>query len=138
MRPWPAPHVPVIPGHGDALRLFAPALGNQVTAGGPGAAALAVCGVTPWGGAGLEDVATSVTADLIVRAWRDQGLTVTSLVHVADAADAGGRQAVDRDLATNALDMTALGVLPPDHNVATSEVMPEVIRAVDELSLIHN
>ena len=138
MRPWPAPHVPAIPGHGDALRLFAPGLGGQVTAGGPGPVSIAVCGVAPWGGAGLEDVATGVTADLIVRAWRDQGLTVASLVHVADAdvaaaTDADGRQVVEGDLASYSLDMTALGVIPPDHYVATSEVMPEVICAVDEL-----
>ena len=118
MRTWPAPHVPVIPGHGDALRLEDPASAELVVVGGPERCAIALCGLSP-NGRDVQDVVAAVTADLVVRTWLDQGLAVSSLLHLADP-DGAGRTATAADLASHSLEMIALGVIPPDRIVATA------------------
>jgi L-cysteine:1D-myo-inositol 2-amino-2-deoxy-alpha-D-glucopyranoside ligase len=129
---WPAPHIPQIPGRGQALRLFDPALRRQATVSGPHRASLAVCGITPGVGTHVGHVATYVAFDLIIRAWLDQGLVVTTVQHITDV-DAGSLAGMDDELATFALDMTALGVIPPDHLVDTAEMLPPAAAALARL-----
>jgi L-cysteine:1D-myo-inositol 2-amino-2-deoxy-alpha-D-glucopyranoside ligase len=143
MHTWPAPHVPVIPGHGGALRLHVPVLDQSMSTAGPATATIAVCGITPSGGTHLGHVATYVTFDLVVRAWLDAGLSVTSVQHVADideallAAAAGTRahwsEIAHEELATFALDMTALGVIPPTHYLSVADALPATVSAIEQL-----
>jgi hypothetical protein len=74
-----------------------------MTTGGPGAASLLL---TAPAGPRLARLAAFVAADLVLRVWHDGRLPVTYLVAVADHA-----AAVDAALG---LDLTSLGVIPPD------------------------
>ncbi len=140
---WPAPHIPAIPGQGRALRLYAPGIEQAMSTGGPAAGTIAVCGITPSGGTHLGHVATYVTFDLVVRAWRDAGLSVTSVQHVADVDEAvraaAARPGADSDeiareeLATFALDMTALGVIPPTHYLSVADAVPAAVSAIEQM-----
>jgi L-cysteine:1D-myo-inositol 2-amino-2-deoxy-alpha-D-glucopyranoside ligase len=139
MHTWPAPHVPVIPGHGGALRLYVPVLDQAMSTGGPATGTLAVCGITPSGGTHLGHVATYVTFDLVVRAWLDAGLSVTSVQHVGDGdaaavrAGADARDIAAEELATFALDMTALGVIPPTHYLSVADAVPAAVSAIEQM-----
>lgn len=147
MLPWPAPHVPEIPGRGEGLRLFDPALGQAQPVGGPDAGSLAVCVAVPVGGMHLGHVVTAVTFDLVVRAWLDAGRIVTTLQHVAtplqhvatplqrlaDSEGAADLGVVEDRLATYAQHMTALGVIPPDHLVGPTDPVEDVVVAVDRM-----
>lgn len=126
MLSWPAPHVPAIPGSGHALRLFDPAVGQPMTAGGPGRASLFVCGFTPDDAAHLGHTAAAVAFDVVVRAWRDAGLRVAYVQAIHGADD----DAAHEDLAAYLLDMTSLGVIPPDHLVAVADGTPAACAAI--------
>lgn len=118
MRTWPAPHVPEIPGHGYPLRLSDPGTGEAEPVGEGAGCTLAVCMAGPAGGTHLADVAAAVTFDLVVRAWLDTGRDVRCVQVLLDEPS----PATPDDLAAFALDMTALGVIPPDVLLAGSEV----------------
>lgn len=110
MRTWPSPHVPAIPGHGYPLRLSDPATGESEPVGADEACSLAICAAGPAGGTHLADVAAAVTFDLVVRGWLDTGRSVRSVQVLLDEP----QTASPDELAAFALDMTALGVIPPN------------------------
>jgi len=125
MLTWPAPHVPQIPGSGQALRLHDGLLGQPLTAGGPGRGGLLVCAPLPDGAPSLADAATAVVLDVLVRAWRDARLEVASLRCLHGVADD-----VDHALlAPTYLAFTELGLLPPDHLVAVTDPAPAACAA---------
>lgn len=143
MQRWPSPHVPLLPGHGSVTRLYAPDIGEARTAGGPERAGILVWTPLPADGATLVDAATAVVVDVLVRAWRDAGIDVRHVQVVDDLADdllegAAGSARPPADVAheaaaEQAAEMTALGVLPPDALLASSELSAEVITAVEKL-----
>lgn len=103
-------------------------------------ARLYVCGVTPYDTTHMGHAATYVTFDLVGRAMRDGGRAVTYVQNVTDVDDPlferAEREGIDwRDLGTDQIalfleDMTALGVIAPDHFMGVMESMDVIIRAV--------
>lgn len=143
MRAWPAPHLPVVPGEPISLRLHDVARDKVAPVEPEGAARLYVCGVTPYDTTHMGHAATYVTFDLVGRALRDGGRPVTYVQNVTDVDDPlferAARDGFDwRDLGSEQIalfleDMTALGVIPPDHFMGVMESMPQIIEAVQRL-----
>lgn len=143
MLTWPVVPVPAIPGRGEQIRVRDSSSGElRVAAEGP-TARLYVCGITPYDATHLGHAATYVAFDLLVRAWRDSGLTVTYASNVTDvddplleraaATDTDWRELAAEQTALFAEDMTALGVLPPDVYRGAVESIPAVVDAVELL-----
>ena len=140
---WPPPFVPSLPGEGLPVRVFDSASGAvRPTTPGP-VAGLYVCGITPYDATHLGHAATYVTFDLLNRAWRDAGHRVRYVQNVTDVddpllerAEATGedwRDLAARETALFREDMTALAVLPPDAYVGATEVVPQIVEAVERL-----
>ncbi|HEU4363294.1 MAG TPA: cysteine--1-D-myo-inosityl 2-amino-2-deoxy-alpha-D-glucopyranoside ligase [Mycobacterium sp.] len=143
MHAWSAPAVPALPGRGPALRLYDTA-DRQVRPVSPGpTATMYVCGITPYDSTHLGHAATYLAFDLINRVWLDGGHQVNYVQNVTDIDDPlferAGRDGVDwRDLATDQValfrqDMAALRVLPPQHYIAATEAIDEVVEVVEKL-----
>ncbi|KRE36947.1 cysteine--1-D-myo-inosityl 2-amino-2-deoxy-alpha-D-glucopyranoside ligase [Janibacter sp. Soil728] len=143
MRAWPTPNLPVIPGEPISLRLHDVARGEVAPVEAADPARLYVCGVTPYDTTHMGHAATYVTFDLVGRALRDGGRAVTYVQNVTDVDDPlferAARDGVDwRDLGQDQIalfleDMTALGVIPPEHFMGVMESMPVIIDAVQGL-----
>ncbi len=137
------PSIPALPGHGEPLRMHDSSTGevHPVTPGPT--ARMYVCGVTPYDATHLGHAATYVTFDLVGRALRDAGHAVTYVQNVTDVDDPllerAARDGVDwRDLAEQGValfreDMTALGVIPPDHYSGVVESIDLIVDAVRRL-----
>lgn len=132
MQPWPAPHVPLVPGSGPALRLAHEPIGHPMTTGGPHAAALVLALPRPAAWTPLGHAAALVRADLAVRSWLDSGLEVRALLALMGEADDGAGEA-DPQLAA---DMTALGVVPPDLLVAVPDAAAVAAAAREHLAAV--
>ena len=140
---WPAPHVPRIPGQGLPVRLHDTATGALRASGTAPRATLYVCGITPYDATHMGHAATYLAFDLLVRAWRDAGHEVLYVQNVTDVDDPLLERAVEtgedwRELARRetelfAEDMTALGVIPPDHYLGAVETIPWVVESVQSL-----
>ena len=108
-----------------------------------GTARLYVCGITPYDATHMGHAATYVAFDLLNRAWRDAGQTVTYVQNVTDVDDPLLERAeatgVDwRELARDQTDlfradMTALNVVAPEHYVGATEVVDRIVPAVEQL-----
>ncbi|ADG74905.1 cysteine/1-D-myo-inosityl 2-amino-2-deoxy-alpha- D-glucopyranoside ligase [Cellulomonas flavigena DSM 20109] len=143
MLSWPAPQIPRLPGTGEPVRVLDTATGRLVVAATGPHARLYVCGITPYDATHLGHASTYVAFDVLVRAWLDEGKTVTYASNVTDVDDPLLERAtatgVDwRDLAAQqtalyASDMTTLGVVPPDVYRGVVESVPQVVAAVDAL-----
>ncbi|HEV7196018.1 MAG TPA: cysteine--1-D-myo-inosityl 2-amino-2-deoxy-alpha-D-glucopyranoside ligase, partial [Pedococcus sp.] len=102
-----------------------------------------VCGITPYDATHLGHAATYVTFDLVGRVLRDAGHAVTYVQNITDVDDPllerAHRDGVDwQDLAAEEIalfreDMTALGVIPPDHYIGVVESIEPVGAAVHAL-----
>ncbi len=150
MRAWPTVPVPSLALLGEAPvpRVHDTARGGPAPSVGPtsehGTARLYVCGITPYDATHLGHAATYLAFDLLNRAWRDAGLSVSYIQNVTDVDDPllerAERDGEDwRDLAEREIerfrgDMTALRVLPPDHYVGAVESIPLVVQAVQRLA----
>ena len=143
MQSWSAPAVPVLPGRGPALRLYDTA-DRQVRPVSPGpTATMYVCGITPYDATHLGHAATYLVFDLIHRLWLDAGHQVNYVQNVTDVDDPLLERAARDGVAWQHLaadqvelfgaDMTALRVLPPQHYVAATEAIAEVIEVVEKL-----
>ncbi|ORA82268.1 cysteine--1-D-myo-inosityl 2-amino-2-deoxy-alpha-D-glucopyranoside ligase [Mycolicibacter kumamotonensis] len=143
MQSWSAPAVPALPGRGPALRLYDTA-DRQVRPVSPGpTATMYVCGITPYDATHLGHAATYLVFDLIHRLWLDAGHQVNYVQNVTDVDDPllerAQRDGVDwPSLAASqvelfAADMTALRVLPPQHYVAVTEAVDEVVEVVEKM-----
>jgi L-cysteine:1D-myo-inositol 2-amino-2-deoxy-alpha-D-glucopyranoside ligase len=140
---WPAPDVPELPGRGPDVRITDSSSGRLVEPATGDTAGLYVCGITPYDATHMGHAATYVTFDLLNRAWRDSGRSVTYVQNVTDVDDPllerAERDGVDwRDLAAREValfgeDMTALRVLPPQDYVGVVESIPKIAAAVAQL-----
>jgi len=102
-----------------------------------------VCGITPYDATHIGHAATYVTFDLLGRALRDAGHEVLYVQNVTDVDDPLLERAqrdgvawealAEREIALFREDMTALGVIAPDHYIGAVEGVPSVVKAVTDL-----
>jgi L-cysteine:1D-myo-inositol 2-amino-2-deoxy-alpha-D-glucopyranoside ligase len=102
-----------------------------------------VCGITPYDATHIGHAATYLAFDTLVRLWLDAGYEVRYAQNVTDVDDPLLERAtatgVDwRDLAASQIqlfrsDMQQLSIIPPDHYVGVTEVIPQVASAVSRL-----
>jgi L-cysteine:1D-myo-inositol 2-amino-2-deoxy-alpha-D-glucopyranoside ligase len=143
MESWPAPHLPVLPGRGDPLRVYDTASGSVVETAPGQTAGLYVCGITPYDATHLGHAATYVAFDVLQRVWRDAGHAVRYVQNVTDVDDplleraratgADWRELAERETNLFREDMIALRVLPPDHYVGAVEAMQDIIALIERL-----
>jgi L-cysteine:1D-myo-inositol 2-amino-2-deoxy-alpha-D-glucopyranoside ligase len=128
---WPVPPLPAVAGIGQIPRVFDTATAAlQPSASGPDAR-MYVCGITPYDATHMGHAATYVAFDLLQRAWRDAGLTVTYVQNVTDVDDPlleraqmlgqDWREIAARETALFRDDMAALRVIPPQHYLGVTE-----------------
>jgi L-cysteine:1D-myo-inositol 2-amino-2-deoxy-alpha-D-glucopyranoside ligase len=140
---WPPPFLPAIPGQGLPVRVFDTSAGVvRPLAPGP-VARMYVCGITPYDATHLGHAATYVTFDLLGRALRDAGHDVVYVQNVTDIdeplLERAERDSVDwqalaeKETALFREDMTALGIIPPDHFVGAVEAIPSIVTVVERL-----
>lgn len=145
MRSWSAPRLPELAGSGTlpvifdskAERVRSPELPD-------GKALLYVCGITPYDATHIGHAFTYLAFDTLQRAWLDAGIDTVYVQNVTDVDDPllerAAATGVDwRDLAAEQTalfraDMHQLGVLPPHHFVAVSEVVDAIADEVASLS----
>ena len=143
MKSWPSPFIPVLPGAGLPVSLYDAASGAvRLLEPGP-TARMYVCGITPYDATHIGHAATYVTFDLMGRALRDAGHQVTYVQNVTDVDDPLLERAARDGVTWQALaemeialfreDMTALGVIAPDHYIGAIEGVPSVVKAVTDL-----
>ncbi|MET4223815.1 cysteine--1-D-myo-inosityl 2-amino-2-deoxy-alpha-D-glucopyranoside ligase [Oerskovia enterophila] len=143
MHSWPMPQIPSLPGRGLPIQVHDSTTGELVVAAEGDTATMYVCGITPYDATHIGHAATYVGFDLLNRAWRDAGHTVTHASNVTDVDDplleratATGVDWWDLAVEQTALlaeDMTALGVVPPDVYRGAVEAIPDVVQAVEAL-----
>ena len=155
---WDHPEVPRVAGRGALPRLHdtasgeiretEPRAGESIPAGSvPGAsvpvASIYVCGITPYDATHVGHAATYIAYDTLIRVWLDAGVEIHYAQNATDVDDPLLERAtatgVDwRELAAGQVelfrhDMQALRVIPPDHYVAVTEMIPQVSTAVESL-----
>jgi L-cysteine:1D-myo-inositol 2-amino-2-deoxy-alpha-D-glucopyranoside ligase len=142
MKSWDRPEVPVVRGGSSIPRLF-DGKRRPVAATSNARATLYVCGITPYDATHIGHAATYIAFDTLVRSWLDAGLEVEYTQNVTDVDEPLLERATStgvdwRELAANQVaqfrsDMHALRVIPPDHYVAVTEVIPQIAAAVATL-----
>jgi len=140
---WTGPSVSVIPGTGDIPLILNDVTGALEASAIGDTASLYVCGITPYDSTHLGHAATYLAFDLLVRAWRDAGLTIQYAQCVTDidnpllerARSTGQEWDKIATSQTNVYrrDMAALRVIPPDYYRGVIESMPAMIQAVETL-----
>jgi L-cysteine:1D-myo-inositol 2-amino-2-deoxy-alpha-D-glucopyranoside ligase len=145
MDSWRGVSVPELPGRGPEPEVADAAGELGVAAAGP-TATIYACGITPYDATHIGHAATYLAWDLLIRAWRDAGHTVSYVQNVTDVDDPlleraardgeDWRELADRQIALFRGDMEALRVLPPDHYVGAVEALP-VIERMNQLLAEH-
>ena len=140
---WPASPVPELPGHGAPPRLHDTSTGSSVPSASGDSARMYVCGITPYDATHLGHAATYVAFDLLLRAWRDAGLSTLYVQNVTDVDDPllerakalgiDWHELADDQVRLFAEDMAALAVLPPDVYEGAVEAIPRIAARVIEL-----
>lgn len=140
---WPAPQIPQIPGSLDTVRVYDSTTQRLVEVSFGETASIYACGITPYDATHIGHAATYVAFDLLNRALRDAGKTVTYASNVTDVDDpllerAQATGADWEELAASqinlfAQDMTALGVIPPDTYLGVVETIEDVANSVTAL-----
>ncbi len=102
-----------------------------------------VCGVTPYDTTHAGHAFTFLAYDVLVRFLRDRGLDVTYVQNVTDIDDDILRKSKEKGMAWDALaqqetakyrqDMTDLNALDPDHYVAATQHVPEMLEIIVNL-----
>jgi L-cysteine:1D-myo-inositol 2-amino-2-deoxy-alpha-D-glucopyranoside ligase len=102
-----------------------------------------VCGITPYDATHLGHAFTYLAFDLLVRAWRDVGVTVRyaqgltdvddPLLERASATGQDWRELARSQTALYKSDMAALGVIPPDAYRGVVESVPLIVAAVERM-----
>jgi L-cysteine:1D-myo-inositol 2-amino-2-deoxy-alpha-D-glucopyranoside ligase len=147
MDAWPTTDLPLLPGHGEPLRLHDTSTGAQIpTPQHPaqdGPARIYVCGITPYDATHIGHAATYIAFDLVQRIWRDAGYEVKYVQNVTDVDDPLLERAAKNGtdwhvlaLSETALfreDMTALRVLAPYRYIGAVESIPLVVDLVEKL-----
>jgi len=135
--------VPRLPGHGAVPRIYDTATRQLVEARPSAVAGLYVCGITPYDATHIGHAATYLAYDTLIRLWLDAGYDVRYVQNTTDVDDPlierAAATGVDwRTLAAEQTelfrrDMERLGVIPPDHYVAATEMIAQVADAVRRL-----
>jgi L-cysteine:1D-myo-inositol 2-amino-2-deoxy-alpha-D-glucopyranoside ligase len=135
--------LPRLPGQGAVPRIYDTATRQLVEARPIAVAGLYVCGITPYDATHIGHAATYLAYDTLIRLWLDAGYRVRYVQNTTDIDDPllerAAATGVDwRTLAAEQTelfrrDMESLGVIPPDHYVAASEVIEQVADAVRRL-----
>jgi L-cysteine:1D-myo-inositol 2-amino-2-deoxy-alpha-D-glucopyranoside ligase len=143
MDSWRGVSVPELPGRGPEPEVADAAGELGAAAAGP-VATIYACGITPYDATHIGHAATYLAWDLLIRAWRDAGHTVTYVQNVTDVDDPlleraardgeDWRELADRQIALFRGDMEALRVLPPDHYVGAVEALPVIERMNQRLA----
>jgi L-cysteine:1D-myo-inositol 2-amino-2-deoxy-alpha-D-glucopyranoside ligase len=145
VRSWNSPLISPLPASGLPPRLHDSRTGRiePVPVLTPGRARLYVCGITPYDATHLGHAATYHAADLMRRAFLDQGLEVELAQNVTDVDDPllerADRDGIDwRDLAQRETDlfredMAHLRILAPQTYRSVSESMDGIIDVVQEI-----
>jgi L-cysteine:1D-myo-inositol 2-amino-2-deoxy-alpha-D-glucopyranoside ligase len=140
VKSWTRPVVPRLPGHSDVPRLFDTATGTVTHARPLATANLYVCGITPYDATHIGHAATYLAFDTLIRLWLDGGFDVVYAQNTTDVDDPLLERARDtgvdwRELAASQTelyrgDMRALGVIPPDHFIAVTDMIEPIADAV--------
>jgi L-cysteine:1D-myo-inositol 2-amino-2-deoxy-alpha-D-glucopyranoside ligase len=135
--------VPRLPGHGAVPRIYDTATRQLVEARPIAVADLYVCGITPYDATHIGHAATYLAYDTLIRLWLDAGYDVRYVQNTTDVDDPLLERAAEtgvnwRTLAAQQTelfrrDMESLGVIPPDHYVAATEMIGQVSDAVRRL-----
>ena len=143
MRAWTRPEVPKLAGRGPVPRLADTARGAVVATEPNALAALYVCGITPYDATHIGHASTYLAYDTLIRLWLDAGYDVSYVQNVTDVDDPLLQRAIATGVDWRVLaadqtdlfrqDMQALGVIPPDHFVAVTEMIEPIARAVARL-----
>ncbi|WP_427017803.1 cysteine--1-D-myo-inosityl 2-amino-2-deoxy-alpha-D-glucopyranoside ligase [Pseudarthrobacter sp. P1] len=143
MKSWKSRPVPELLGAMPALQLFETSAGKVVPLPVQDHASLYVCGITPYDATHMGHAATYVGFDLLNRAWRDAGATVSYVQNVTDIDDPllerAERDGVDwRALALEQTelfqsDMEALNVLGPEHYIGAVEAIEWIVPEIEKL-----
>jgi len=143
MKAWPAPDIPLLPGHGLPIRVHDTSTAALLPSSSGHMARLYVCGITPYDATHLGHAATYLAFDLLQRAWHDAGHDVLYVQNVTDVDDPllARAQATGEDWEALAAretelfreDMTALRMLAPQHYVGAVEAMPTIVELIDGL-----
>ncbi len=143
MRAWPSPEFPTLPVKGPEVSLYDTPSQAVVPTDPQGDATLYVCGITPYDATHMGHANTYVAFDLLNRAWRNAGHTVTYAQNVTDVDDPLLERATlvgidwvalaERETELFRQDMTALRVLPPASYTGAVESIPLVIELIEEL-----
>ncbi len=137
------PFLPELPGHGPAVRVHDTRTGTMISLGDRPVVTMYVCGITPYDATHMGHAATYVTFDVLGRAVRDAGQQIRFVQNVTDVDDPLLARAVrdgldwtrlaHRETAVFREDMTALGVIPPDHYLGVTESISGIVHAVERL-----
>jgi L-cysteine:1D-myo-inositol 2-amino-2-deoxy-alpha-D-glucopyranoside ligase len=143
VKSWPSPFIPALSGVGLPIRVHDTASGARRTLTPDPIARMYVCGITPYDATHIGHAATYVTFDLLGRALRDAGHEVQYVQNVTDVDDPLLERArrdgvtwqalAEMEIALFREDMTALGVIAPDHYIGAVEGVPSVVKAVTDL-----
>ena len=144
MRSWNAPEVPTLAVPGPPVRIHDTASGGAVLTPPDGVAAgLYVCGITPYDATHLGHANTYIAFDLLNRAWRNAGHSVTYVQNVTDVDDplleraekvhVDWTELAERETELYRQDMEALRVLPPDAYIGAVESIPLVVDLIARL-----
>lgn len=143
MKSWNRPQVPRLSTLAPAPRLYDTSTRAVVSTETAGSATIYVCGITPYDATHLGHAFTYLAFDTLIRCWLDSGYTVTFVQNTTDIdnpllerATATGVDwrvlaATQTDLFRS--DMELLSIIPPDHYVPVTAVIPEVAAAVDSM-----
>jgi L-cysteine:1D-myo-inositol 2-amino-2-deoxy-alpha-D-glucopyranoside ligase len=140
---WTGPIVSVIPGAGGVPRIRDGVTGELQPSVVGDTANLYVCGITPYDATHLGHAFTYLAFDLLVRAWRDLGVSVRyaqgltdvddPLLERARATGKDWRRIATSQTALYRSDMAALRVIPPDSYRGVVESIPEIVAAVERM-----
>ena len=143
VKSWNRPQVPRLVGRGPIPRLHDTSSGGLREAAPADRATLYVCGITPYDATHIGHAATYLAYDTLVRLWLDAGYPVDYVQNITDVDDPLLQRARDtgvdwRELADSQIDlfrgdMMALGMLPPTHYVAVTDVIGGIADATQAL-----
>jgi L-cysteine:1D-myo-inositol 2-amino-2-deoxy-alpha-D-glucopyranoside ligase len=150
VKSWSAPVIPALPATGPVPRIYDSASRSLKPAEASAVlddqhvASLYVCGITPYDATHLGHAATYLAFDTLVRLWLDAGYEVRYAQNVTDVDDPllerAAATGVDwRELATSQIDlfrsdMQQLSIVPPQHYLGVTEVIPQIANAVQTLA----
>ncbi len=133
MRSWTRPVVPRLPGRGAVPRIYDTATRQLVEADPVAVAGLYVCGITPYDATHIGHAATYLAFDTLIRVWLDAGCDVRYVQNTTDVDDPLLERAAATGVGWRTLaaeqtdlfrrDMERLGVIPPYHYVAATEMI---------------